>query len=228
MIYKTAYIKKLPNGKYRVYSQKGKNLGTCDSLSEAEERLRQVEYFKHKKDSSLENELIKNAEDIELSYSAIMRDLNKNNKDDIEKFRLVFKKTFDEANIEGLEEPERIALIAAMKGINYNPNKKEAKLTNRMFKLANKITDIGNPEEAGRGIASIVKFLLKKIDPITRAQSTSKLRDRIWNLNELEIASKKSPNSASIGQSISFVKNVLNGRDPKYIREVLRNIVGYL
>ncbi len=228
MIYKTAYIRKLPNGKYRVYSQKGKNLGTCDTLSEAENRLRQVEYFKHKKDSSTEEELIKNAEDIELSYSAIMRDLNKNNKDDIERFRSIFKKTFDEANIEGLENADKIALMAAIKGIDYNPNKKEAEIQNRMFKLANVMTDIGDPDTAGKGIASIVKFLLKKIKPENRQVITNKMRDRIWNLNELDMASKKSPVSASIGNSISMVKNILNGRDPKYIRETLRYIVGYL
>lgn len=229
MIYKTAYIRKLPNGKYRVFSEKGKNLGTCNSLSEAEKRLNEVEYFKHKKDkNSIDDNLIKSAEDIELSYSAIMRDLNKNHKDDIDKFRFVFKETFDDANINNLENADKVALIAAMKAIDYNTNKKESKTYNRMIKLANKMADIGDPVTAGQGIASIIKFLLKKIDPITRQQSTNKLRDRIWHLNELEMASKKSPVSASIGQSLSFVKNVLNGRDPKYIRETLRYIVGNL
>jgi alkylated DNA nucleotide flippase Atl1 len=45
----TAMVKKLPNGQYRVVKHDGTgNLGTYDTKGEAEERLRQVEYFKHK------------------------------------------------------------------------------------------------------------------------------------------------------------------------------------
>ncbi len=39
-------IKKLSNGKYRVLSKKGKNLGTFDTKHEAHIRLAQVEAFK--------------------------------------------------------------------------------------------------------------------------------------------------------------------------------------
>ena len=34
---------------YKVLSKKGKNLGTSTSRTEAEKRLRQVEFFKHLK-----------------------------------------------------------------------------------------------------------------------------------------------------------------------------------
>jgi 8-oxo-dGTP pyrophosphatase MutT (NUDIX family) len=44
-----AYIRELPSGKYRVYSESGKNLGTENTREEAENRLKQVEYFKHKR-----------------------------------------------------------------------------------------------------------------------------------------------------------------------------------
>lgn len=43
-----AYIKKLPNGKYRVYSEKGKHMGTYDSMTAAKKRLQQIEFFKRK------------------------------------------------------------------------------------------------------------------------------------------------------------------------------------
>ncbi len=46
---KEGKIRKLPNGKYRVLSEKGKNLGTFPSKEQAKRRLRQVEYFKHVK-----------------------------------------------------------------------------------------------------------------------------------------------------------------------------------
>lgn len=44
---KFSYIRQLSSGKWRVYSEDGKNLGTYDSKSKAEERLKDVEMFKH-------------------------------------------------------------------------------------------------------------------------------------------------------------------------------------
>lgn len=40
------YIKH-ENGKYNVYSHKGKRMGSYDSEKEAKHRLQQIEYFKH-------------------------------------------------------------------------------------------------------------------------------------------------------------------------------------
>jgi ribosomal protein S4E len=41
-------IKKVKEG-YRVVSDSGRNMGTYRTKEEAERRLRQIEYFKHKK-----------------------------------------------------------------------------------------------------------------------------------------------------------------------------------
>lgn len=41
-------IRKIGGDKYRLYSKKGKNLGTYDTRAGAEKRERQVQYFKHK------------------------------------------------------------------------------------------------------------------------------------------------------------------------------------
>jgi hypothetical protein len=46
---KLAYIKKLPNGKYRVYSEKGKNMGTFSTEEEAKKRLQDIHFFKSRK-----------------------------------------------------------------------------------------------------------------------------------------------------------------------------------
>lgn len=46
---KIAYIGQIGNGKWRVYSESGKNLGTYNSYQAAKERLKQVEMFKHMK-----------------------------------------------------------------------------------------------------------------------------------------------------------------------------------
>ena len=41
-------IKKVKEG-YRVESEKGRNMGTYRTMEEAKRRLRQIEFFKHKK-----------------------------------------------------------------------------------------------------------------------------------------------------------------------------------
>lgn len=46
-------IRKLPNGKYRLYSKNGKNLGTYNSRTGAENREKQVQYFKHANEEKL-------------------------------------------------------------------------------------------------------------------------------------------------------------------------------
>ena len=46
---RTAYIKKIGPKKWRVYSEKGKNMGTFDSEPAAKKHLREIEFFKHKK-----------------------------------------------------------------------------------------------------------------------------------------------------------------------------------
>src|SRR6266581_6257445 len=99
---------------------------------------------------------------------------------------------------------------------------KENKVKNRMFKLAAATIDLGEPIQAGKGIAEIIKFLLKRIDPKTRPHSQYKLKEKLWHLNEYQMSNKKSPASASLGLSISFVKNILNGNPPLYIRSILK------
>ncbi len=41
-------IKRTKNG-YRVVSESGRNMGSYKTLAEAKKRLRQIEFFKHKK-----------------------------------------------------------------------------------------------------------------------------------------------------------------------------------
>lgn len=98
---KLSFIKKLPNGKYRVLSEKGKNLGTYDTKSEAKKRLRQVEFFKH----------VKGSKDIDLSnlkaitLSSVMRQLTKNfNDDKVIKFLKVFNENYKDDSKEALEK----------------------------------------------------------------------------------------------------------------------------
>lgn len=101
----------------------------------------------------------------------------------------------------------------------------EVPLSPRFYKLAATIIQMGTPAEAGKGIADIVKFLMQRISPGKRPTSLAKLRQKIWNLNEVDIAAKKTPATASLGQSLTFIKTILNGHNPAYIRQVLTHIV---
>jgi len=101
---KYAIIKKMPNGKYRVLSKKNKNLGTFDTKEEANKRLQQVEYFKHKKASK---DFIDLTGLEEFSYSALMRLLNKKaSKDQILDFLTLFKSYFDKAFCKNVNKEE--------------------------------------------------------------------------------------------------------------------------
>lgn len=95
----------------------------------------------------------------------------------------------------------------------------------RMYKLAEATIEMSDPTHAGKGIADIVHFLIKRISISKRPNSLNKLKYKIWNLNEWDLSSKKSPSTASLGQAITFIKTILMGHSPIYIRSVLREIV---
>ena len=51
---KEATIKKNPHiNEWTVYSEKGRRMGTYNSLSKAKERLRKIEFFKHLKNDDI-------------------------------------------------------------------------------------------------------------------------------------------------------------------------------
>ena len=51
----------------------------------------------------------------DLSYSFVMRNLRKSNKEKAKKFQEIFKKTFDEGYAEGIKDFEDVALFEAIK-----------------------------------------------------------------------------------------------------------------
>lgn len=169
----------------------------------------------------------------DLSYSFIMRQLRKLDPDRAREFQEHFKKAFDEAFLTGIDNVDDAALMQTIQEIELKPeelsSREEPKAiaTNReyrLYKLAQNSLG-GDITITGRHVADIVKFLLRKISYVNRYHSMLKLREKIWNLDEYDMASKKSPPTASLGQSITFIKTLLNGKDPGYIRGVLSEIV---
>ncbi|SRR5258708_3267155 len=203
---KVSYIRHIGN-KWKVFSEKGKVLGTYNTKAEATTRLKQIELFKHmnKKKSASKD----------ISYSSIMRKLREDNdKEAINKFQRTFKDSFDNALISGSEKPEDEALEAAVNAITENSIEKAASAI-----------DLGDANAAGLYLSQLIKFLLKRISPGKRQKSIDNLKKKIYYLNEFEIGSKRVPASSSLGQSITLLKTILLEHSPQYIREVLNSIV---
>jgi hypothetical protein len=224
---KIARIKKMPDGKYRVVSQKGKNLGTYDSREGAEKRLKQVEFFKHvdKSKADDDTEVIDLMGAVDFSYSAIMREMRQNaSKEQFTTFLQLYKKYFDKAVKAKLQKPEKVALQDSL--IKFNKLHK-IKVKKKLVKNA-AVSELGDPVLVGKYLADIVRFTLNRLPEDKRAKAVESLRQKFYTFNANEIAQKKMPETASIGQSITFVKHVLFNHDAHYVREVINNLVRHL
>jgi hypothetical protein len=221
---KVARIKKLPSGQYRVVSEKGKNLGTSDSKSDAEKRLREVEYFKHQDEGKAEDEekVIDLTHASDFSYSAITREMRQEaSKEQVTEFLTYFKKEFDKAVKLRLQKPEKIALQNSL--VKFN-KKYKIKVNKKLVKNA-AVSELGDPALVGKYLADIVRFTLNRIPLEKRTGAIDSLKKKFYSFNANEIAQKELPPTSAIGQSITFVKHVLFNHDATYVRAVLNNIV---
>jgi hypothetical protein len=224
---KIARVRKLPNGKYRVLSQKGKNLGTFDSERAAKKHLKEVEYFKHldKSDAADSSSVIDLTKTEEFAYSAIMRQLRrKASKEQVRLFLKIYKTEFDKVVRAKLKQPERVALQNAL--VKFDKIHK-IKLDKKLIKNA-AVSELGNSQAVGNYLASIVHFILNRVPPEKRLLARDSLKQKFSLMGESEIASKHLPDSAAIAQSITFVKHVLFNHDANYVREVLNSLVSAL
>ncbi len=102
---------------------------------------------------------------------------------------------------------------------------KVPQIQDRMMKIAQLQTlPMGNPAAAANNIVPIVRFLMQRVPPEQHQKFMEKLRQKIWNLSELQISGKRVSSGSAIGQSITFIKNVLMGHNPAYIREILKHV----
>jgi hypothetical protein len=217
----TAKIKKLPNGQYRVLSEKGKNLGTSDTKEKAEKRLRQIEFFKHQDQHHAES-IIDLSQATDFSFSAIMRELRQHGSaEQVNYFLKLFHQEFNQAYLKELQQPEKVALQNSLTKFN---KKHKIKVKGKLVKAA-AVSELGDPAKVGKYLSDIVKFTINKIPPDKRSKALDSLRKKFYGLNANEIAQKNLPPTSGIGQSITFVKHVLFNHNPHYIREVLNNLV---
>lgn len=218
-----AKIRKLPGGRYRVLSQKGKNLGTSKTKEQAVKRLRQVEYFKHRDKSKAKDSPALDLTDAdEFAYSALMRKIRQNGtSEQVKAFLKLFKLYFDKAVKGKKHSPEKVALQNTV--IRFG-KMYDVKLDKDMVKSA-AVAELGNAEAVGKYLSDIVKFILNRVPPEKRQHATEVLKQKFSNLSEIEISSKVLPQAAAYGQAITFVKHVLFNHDAQYIRGVLNSLV---
>src|SRR5690606_17268285 len=158
---KLSYIKEMPNGKWRILSKDNKNLGEYSTKSEAKDRLQQIEYFKHKDDNNVKDDKIIDLTKIDnFSYSAIMRELKKYNKECFLLFLKKYKEYFDEAMRKNLEAPEKLAL---QKSIIDFAQEYKIKLSKDLIKNA-AVSELGDAKLDGKYLSDIIKFTLTRIN----------------------------------------------------------------
>lgn len=221
MLISTAKIRKMPDGKYKVLSEKGKSLGIYPSKVQAKKRLQQIEFFKHKNNAN-DGKIIDLVDLEEFTYSAFMRKLRKASSDEQTLYFLkLFKEEMDACIKKKLQKPEKVALQKAV--LKFN-KKYQIKLPKKILKTA-AITELGDANQISKYLASIIKLTISRMSKESRPKAIAKLVDKFKNLNVLEIANKKMPASAAIGQSISFVKNILFNHDATFVHNVLKNLV---
>lgn len=156
------------------------------------------------------------------SYSAIMREINKNYNDEvIEYFLFLYKKYFDLALENNIQKSEYVALQNTL--VEFS-KKYKIKIKDSLIKNAT-ITELGSAEDIGQYISNVIKFLMNKISDKSRNKSLEGLKHKLMQLSPNELSNKEMPNSAAIGQAITFVKNILFNHDPSFIKEVLRHVI---
>ena len=79
----------------------------------------------------------------------------------------------------------------------------------------------GNPQYVAEKIFDIIQIMVSSMPYEKWHGSYSSIYEKINEMNTLELSNKKSPGGASIGVSISLIKNILNSKDPYFIRLVL-------
>ena len=85
-----------------------------------------------------------------------------------------------------------------------------------------------NPKYVAQEIAKVIGIMISRLKYENRPNAYRSLKDKIVDLNVIEISNKKSPGGAAIGVSISLVKNMLNGKDPYFVRSVINHLSHYI
>lgn len=161
----------------------------------------------------------------DFSFSAAMRKLRPAlSQEELFHFLKLYKQHYDKATKEKIQKPETIALTKSL--LEFNKIKK-LKIDKSMIKEA-AVSELGDALQVGQYLANIIRFILQRVSLEKRPGVIHNLKQKLYVLNEQEIAGKNMPASSAMGQSITLVKHILFNHDSRYVREVINHIVRYL
>jgi hypothetical protein len=81
-----------------------------------------------------------------------------------------------------------------------------------------------NPKYVADEIKNIIKIMVSRMSPEAQQRAFPNIKNRLKDFNTIEISNKKNPGGASIGASLSLIKNILNGRDPYFVYLVVEEL----
>ena len=145
------------------------------------------------------------------SLSAVMRNINKkfSNKES-SLFLKIYLKHFN--FLAGKKNFEKKALKLSL--IDFS---KKVKIK--------KQADFTSPDEISSNLINLINLLLLKIKTENRNKAKQSVKTKLSTININDIANKNMPASSAIGQSLSFVKQVLFDKDPAFIKNVLTQVI---
>lgn len=173
----------------------------------------QIESFVFFVKNAKKSETIIDLTDIDsFSLSAVMRKLNKQcDQQLVKEFLEIYFECFNKL-ADDSENLEKDALKMALEEFSDEITlKKEAALD--------------NPDQISNHMVNIIHLLLEKIKPESRQAALMSVKSKLTAVDINDMSNKNMPASSAIGQSISFVKNVLFDKQPAFIKSVLVKVI---
>lgn len=85
-----------------------------------------------------------------------------------------------------------------------------------------------SPQFVANKIYDVISVMVNRMSVKSRPGAYKSIGEKLKNFNVIEIANKNSPGGASIGVSLSLIKNILNGRDGHFIKMVIDELLNKL
>lgn len=83
-------------------------------------------------------------------------------------------------------------------------------------------------KRTAESLFKIIQFLFYRVPPKNKLRYFSRIRGKLVKIPPGQLSTKKTPPSATIGQSIAVSKNLLSGLNPAFVARVLEELVRLL
>lgn len=146
------------------------------------------------------------------TLSAFMRQLNKQcNEEEVKHFLKIYFDNFNQ-------------LVDSDKDSEKNALRKSIKQFSKTIKIK-KQAAVESPDVIADNLINIIHLLVTKIKTENQHKAISSIKQKLTGISINDLATKNMPASSAIGQSISFVKQILFDKDPVYIKTILTKVI---